>query len=259
MQGTQNAVATSMTRRTGIFFGWRVVGAAFVLAVLGWGISFYAPPVYLQAIQENRGWPVALISTAVDYTFRHWCGRRGQSANILYAFRRSGGDEGGCNLLSRWHPRLVQCHRTLATLCLHTLQRRGLGGDGRRSSQHYRLSVVFAHPASLHYPWHTMGRASEGSSFRRSGWLASAYWASRSQQQQSGLSWRLQCGFSPIGSFRALLERWDCGRTVMLALTPVALVRSPAAQPRPGASLWQDLKFLTLLPGWRWDCPRRSV
>jgi hypothetical protein len=42
-------------------------------------------------------------------------------------------------------------------------------------------------------------------------------------------------------------------------LTPVALVRSPAAQPRPGASLWQDLKFLTLLPGWRWDCPRRSV
>jgi len=42
-------------------------------------------------------------------------------------------------------------------------------------------------------------------------------------------------------------------------LTPVALVRSPAAQPRPGASLWHDLKFLTLLPGWRWDCPRRSV
>jgi uncharacterized membrane protein len=62
-------VATSMTRRTGIFFGWCVVGAAFVLAVLGWGIGCYGPPVYLQAIQQNRGWPMALISTAVTAHF----------------------------------------------------------------------------------------------------------------------------------------------------------------------------------------------
>jgi len=32
-------------------------------------------------------------------------------------------------------------------------------------------------------------------------------------------------------------------------LTPVALVRLPAAQPRPGALLWHDLKFLTLSAG----------
>jgi hypothetical protein len=31
--------------------------------------------------------------------------------------------------------------------------------------------------------------------------------------------------------------------------TPVALVGSTAAQPRPGASLWRDLKFLTLSAG----------
>ena len=258
MQETQNAVATSMTRRTGIFFGWRVVGAAFVLAVLGWGISFYAPPVYLQAIQENRGWPVALISTAVDYTFRHWCGRRGQSANILYAFRRSGGDEGGCNLLSRWHPRLVQCHRTLATLCLHTLQRRGLGGDGRRSSQRYRLSVVCAHPPRCTI--HGIHGASIGGVVFSPLWVAGIsvlgfpLAAATIGVVMAVTMWVLadrlfsrtprEMGLRPDGDAR---------------LTPVALVRSPAAQPRPGASLWQDLKFLTLLPGWRWDCPRRSV
>ena len=258
MQGTQNAVATSMTRRTGIFFGWRVVGAAFVLAVLGWGISFYAPPVYLQAIQENRGWPVALISTAVDYTFRHWCGRRGQSANILYAFRRSGGDEGGCNLLSRWHPRLVQCHRTLATLCLHTLQRRGLGGDGRRSSQRYRLFVVCAHPPRCTI--HGIQRGEHGGVVFSPLWVAGIsvlgfpLAAATIGVVMAVTMWVLadrlfsrtprEMGLRPDGDAR---------------LTPVALVRSPAAQPRPGASLWQDLKFLTLLPGWRWDCPRRSV
>jgi hypothetical protein len=37
------------------FYGWRVVGAAFVLAVFGWGLGFYGPPVYLHAVRETRG------------------------------------------------------------------------------------------------------------------------------------------------------------------------------------------------------------
>ena len=69
MQEAATGVAMCMARRTGVFFGWRVVGAAFVLAFLGWGIGFYGPPIYLLAIQENRGWPVALISTAVTSHF----------------------------------------------------------------------------------------------------------------------------------------------------------------------------------------------
>ena len=58
-----------LARQRDIFFGWRVVGPAFVLAVLGWGTGFYGPPIYLQAVQENRGWPVGLISTAVTVHF----------------------------------------------------------------------------------------------------------------------------------------------------------------------------------------------
>lgn len=51
------------------FFGWRVVGGAFALAVFGWGLGFYGPPVYLHAVREARGWPVALVSAAITCHF----------------------------------------------------------------------------------------------------------------------------------------------------------------------------------------------
>jgi MFS family permease len=51
------------------FYGWRVVGGAFVLAVFGWGMGFFGPPVFLSVIRETRGWPVPLISTAVTLHF----------------------------------------------------------------------------------------------------------------------------------------------------------------------------------------------
>ena len=49
----------------GTFYGWRVVGAVFVLAMFGWGLGFYGPPVYLHAVRETRGWSLMLVSTAV--------------------------------------------------------------------------------------------------------------------------------------------------------------------------------------------------
>jgi Major Facilitator Superfamily len=51
------------------FFGWRVVAGTFVLAVFGWGVGFYGPPVYLHAVQEARQWSVALVSSAVTLHF----------------------------------------------------------------------------------------------------------------------------------------------------------------------------------------------
>ncbi len=57
--------AASATR----FFGWRVVGGAFVLATIGWGLGFYGPPVFLHAVRETRGWPVSLVSAAVTTHF----------------------------------------------------------------------------------------------------------------------------------------------------------------------------------------------
>jgi len=51
------------------FYGWRVVAAAFALAVFGMGLGFHGPAVYLHAVHERTGWPLALVSTAVTVHF----------------------------------------------------------------------------------------------------------------------------------------------------------------------------------------------
>jgi MFS transporter len=51
------------------FHGWRVVAAAFVLAVFGWGLGFYGPPIYLEAVRDSRGWSLPLVSAAVTVHF----------------------------------------------------------------------------------------------------------------------------------------------------------------------------------------------
>ena len=51
--------------RPKIFFGWRVVGGSFLLAVFGWGLGFSGPPIYLHEVCRVRGWSVALVSSAV--------------------------------------------------------------------------------------------------------------------------------------------------------------------------------------------------
>ncbi len=42
---------------------------AFVLAVFGWGIGFYGPPIFLHAVMQRTGWPLALVSAAVTLHF----------------------------------------------------------------------------------------------------------------------------------------------------------------------------------------------
>jgi MFS family permease len=51
------------------FYGWTVVRAAFVLAALGWGLGFYALPVFLGIIRESTGWPLGVVSAAVTAHF----------------------------------------------------------------------------------------------------------------------------------------------------------------------------------------------
>jgi MFS family permease len=51
------------------FFGWKVVAAAFTVAVFGWGIGFYGPSVFLHALHQGRGWPVATVSAAITWHY----------------------------------------------------------------------------------------------------------------------------------------------------------------------------------------------
>ena len=48
-----------------LYHGWRVVAAAFLIALFGWGLGFYGPGIYLMALEERHGWPGAEISFAI--------------------------------------------------------------------------------------------------------------------------------------------------------------------------------------------------
>src|ERR1051325_4019524 len=74
-------------RRTGSFYGWRVVAGAFVLATCGWGLGFYGPPIFLHAVQAARGWPLAIVSTAVTV---HFLIGAATVANLPTLYRRFG-------------------------------------------------------------------------------------------------------------------------------------------------------------------------
>ena len=67
------------------FFGWKVLYATFVLAVFGWGVGFYGPPVFLHAVAQRTGWGVALVSGAV--TLHFLCGTF-VVANLPRLYRR---------------------------------------------------------------------------------------------------------------------------------------------------------------------------
>jgi len=51
------------------FFGKTVLACTFILAMIGWGIGFYGPPIYMQAVIERTGWPIAQVSAAVTLHF----------------------------------------------------------------------------------------------------------------------------------------------------------------------------------------------
>lgn len=51
------------------FFGKTVLACTFILAMIGWGVGFYGPPIYMQAVMDRTGWPVAQVSAAVTLHF----------------------------------------------------------------------------------------------------------------------------------------------------------------------------------------------
>jgi MFS family permease len=48
-----------------LYHGWRVVGAAFVIALFGWGLGFYGVGIFLVQLQARHGWPTGEIAPAV--------------------------------------------------------------------------------------------------------------------------------------------------------------------------------------------------
>jgi MFS family permease len=59
---TESATAP---RSAGLYHGWLVVAAAFLIALFAWGIGFYGPGIYLIALGQRLGVSTAEISSAI--------------------------------------------------------------------------------------------------------------------------------------------------------------------------------------------------
>ena len=47
------------------FYGWKVVGATFVMALMSFGLGFYGLSVYVAALQRLHGWSASIVSVPV--------------------------------------------------------------------------------------------------------------------------------------------------------------------------------------------------
>jgi MFS family permease len=52
-----------------VFFGWKVVATAFVVATCTFGVGYYGPAIFLNVLHQERGWSVSIISGAITVHF----------------------------------------------------------------------------------------------------------------------------------------------------------------------------------------------
>jgi hypothetical protein len=229
----------------GTFYGWRVVGAAFVLAVFGWGMGFYGPPVYLSVVHKTTGWPLALISTAVT---THFLIGAAAGANLPTLYRRFGaaaitkaaalslavGTLGWAIADTRWQ---------LFAAAL-------LSGAGWGAMSAVAVNAIVS-------PWFVRGRpaalamAYNGGSI--GGVIFSPLWVAAIDRLGFPIATML------IGSVMAAVM-WVLAEE-LLSRTPQQMGLAPdgnapgaltirltraATNPRPGSLLWRDIAFLTL-------------
>lgn len=242
------AVGARMPSRTGGFFGWRVLAAAFMLAVCGWGMGFYGPPIYLHAVQAARGWSLSLVSAAVT---THFLAGAATVANLPTLYHRFGLARvtkiGGLLLAGGvlgWAVATAPWQLFVATLA---------SGAGWAAAGAAAINAIVA-------PWFVRTRpaalamAYNGASI--GGVVFSPLWVAA-----IGL-----LGFSVaatvIGAAVALTI-WVLAE-LLFSRTPQQMglapdgdapgapaipLAAPTAKPLPDAQLWRDRKFLTLAAG----------
>jgi MFS transporter len=230
------------------FYGWQVVSGAFVLAAFGWGVGFYGPPVFLSAVRETRGWPLALISMSVTV---HFLAGAVTSANLPSLYRRLGAGNVtkaaalclGCGALG-WATATAPWQLFVAAIVGGT----GWGGMGAAA-----LNAIVS-------PWFVRARpaalamAYNGASV--GGVIFSPLWVAAIGA----------LGFSTAAAFVGLivvLVMWALADGVLfrtpqtMHLAPdgdapgaaSASIRSSPERALPGRLLWRDLRFITLCAG----------
>jgi hypothetical protein len=233
---------------TATFYGWRVVASVFVLATFGWGFGFYGPPIYLQTVREARGWPLALISTAITVHFL--CGAL-VVANLPKLYKTFGVcavTKTGCIALAAgilgWAAAQEPWQLFLATL---------FSGGGWVTMSAAAVNAIIS-------PWFVRSRAAA---------LASAYNGSSIGGAVFSPLWvaaigllgflgaALAIGFIMVTTTWVLANRYYSKTPEQMGLVPDGdtfsstgvSVTSALAVPLPGNQLWRNWRFLTLATG----------
>lgn len=232
----------------GRFYGWRVVGGAFVLAIFGLGLGFHGPAIYLHAVHDRTGWPLSLISLAVTL---HFLVGAVVVANLPALYRRFGiptVTKAGALVLAAgilgWALAAAPWQLFAASL---------LSGAGWVAMGVAAVNAIVA-------PWFERGRPAA---------LAMAYNGGNLGGVVFSPLWAVTIGLFgfPIAATAIVtamaVTMWLLSDRVFsrtpqgLGLRPdgdrvVATIRpvtSPAARPLPGSLLWRDRRFLTLATG----------
>jgi len=230
------------------FHGWRVVGAAFVLAIFGWGVGFYGPPVFLHAVREGRGWSLALVSTAVTVHFLVGAGVVANLPGLHHRFGVPAVTKAGASALAfgvaGWALAAEPWQLFVATL---------LSGAGWVAMGAAAVNAIVA-------PWFVRRRpaalamAYNGASI--GGVLFSPLWVAAIG------AWGFPMASAAVGGAMVVVV-WVLADRVF-ATTPQQMGQVPdgeaadpraapvtvsAARPLSGTALWRDRRYLTLSAG----------
>jgi hypothetical protein len=246
--GRGPARTTTAQVKPGAFYGWRVVGAAFIVAIFGWGLGFYGPPVYLHAVRELRGWSLALVSVAVT---AHFLIGAIVVANLPKLYRRFGVSavtKAGALALGAGVTGWAVAQAPWQLLAATLLSGAGWAAMGAAAvNQIVSPWFIRARPAALSMAYNG---ASVG------GIVFSPLWVAAIALMSFPLA-------APAIGVVTVLTIWlvadltlaktprqmgllPDGDAIGVAAVPVA---SPSAKPLPGSRLWRDPKFLTLSAG----------
>ena len=230
------------------FYGWRVVNAAFVLAVLGLGFGFYGPPIFLHAVRDARGWSLPLVSTAVTV---HFLIGSIVTANLPALYQRFGVPmvtKAGALLLAvgvfGWATAAVPWQLFAATL---------LSGAGW-------VTMGIAAVNAIVSPWFARDRpaalAAAYNGANVGGIIFSPLWAAAIGVLGFPIA-AAAIGLVMVLVMWVLADRAFARTPNQVGLNPDGdgpgapawSVSSPTAKPLPGSLLWRDRKFIALSTG----------
>jgi Major Facilitator Superfamily len=234
--------------QSGTFFGWRVVGAAFVLAVFGWGVGFFGPPVFLSVVREMRGWSLVLVSTAVSLHFLVGAVTGAKLAALHRRFGAAAVTKAGALSLAAG---IIGWATVTAPWQLFAVS--ALSGAGWGAMSAAALNAIVS-------PWFVRQRPAALAMAYNGGSIGGVIFSPLWVVAIGALGFPLAA--ATIGLFMAL-TMWILADALFsrtpqqLGLTPdgdapgtpAASITSAAARPLPGALLWRDRQFLTLAGG----------